>query len=74
MECTAKLHPNCFSANVSIQAGCILATNLKKPTILPEIVGFLKFVGKIQQLPRKRPQKNHQDIILHYISLSIYPL
>ena len=31
------------------------------PTILPEIVGFFKYVGEIQQL-------------VHYISLPIYPI
>ena len=35
---------------------------------------LLKIVGKIQQLVRKRSQKNHYNIILHCISLPIYPL
>ena len=39
-----------------------------------EIVGFFKFIGKIQQLVRKRSQKNIHEVILHYISLPIYPL
>ena len=39
-----------------------------------KIISFLKFVGKIQELLRKRSQKNHKDVILHYISLPIYPL
>ena len=34
-------------------------TNLKKQTILSGIVGFLKFVSKIQQLICKRSQKNN---------------
>ena len=34
-------------------------TNLKKQTILSGIVGFLKFVSKIQQLIWKRSQKNN---------------
>ena len=42
--------------------------------ILPETVGFLKIVGEIQQLGRKRSQKINFDVILHYISLPIYPL
>ena len=46
----------------------------KKPKTSGDIVGFLKFVGEIQQLIWKRSQKNNQDIILHDISLSIYPL
>ena len=32
---------------------------IKVPIMLPEIVGFLKIVGKIQQLVRKRSQKNN---------------
>ena len=28
---------------------CISPTSFKKPTILPEIIGFLKLVGEIQQ-------------------------
>ena len=38
---------------------CISPTNFEKPTILPEIVGCLKFVGEIQQLARKRSEKNN---------------
>ena len=49
----------------------ISPTNFNEPTILPEIVDFLKFVGEIQQLVRKRSQKNYQNVILHYIYLSI---
>ena len=30
---------------------------------MPEIVGFLKFVGEIQQLVRKHSQKNNQNVI-----------
>ena len=43
-------------------------------TILPEIVSFLKIVGKIRSLVRKRLQKSNSDVIFHYISLPIYPL
>ena len=53
---------------------CISLTNLKKPIILPEIVGFFKFVSEIKQLVPKRSQKNNQEVILHYISVPIYPL
>ena len=73
VNCNAKLRPNYFSVNVSVPA-VNFADKFKKPTILPEIVSFLKFVGEIQELLRKRPQKNYQDVILHYISLPIYPL
>ena len=55
-------------------SSCILETSFKKPTILPEIVEFFKFVGEMQELLRKRPQKNNKDVILNYISLPIYPL
>ena len=34
----------------------------------------MKIVGKTQQLVRKRSQKINCKVILHYISLSIYPL
>ena len=40
------------------KSATISLTNFKKPTILRENVGFLKFVGKIQQLVWKRSQKN----------------
>ena len=53
---------------------CILPTIFKKPTISGKIVGFLKIVSKIQQLVQKRSQKINYDVILHYISLPIYPL
>ena len=38
------------------------------------MVGFLKVVGEIQHLGRKRSQKINYDAILLYISLPIYPL
>ena len=41
--------------------------------VLPEIVGFSKIVGEIQQLVPKRSQKIYYDVILDYISLPIYP-
>ena len=37
-------------------------------------IGFLKIVGEIQQLVPKRWQKINYDVILHYVSLPIYPL
>ena len=39
-----------------------------------KIIGFMKIVGEIQQLVRKRSQKINYDVILHYVSLPIYPL
>ena len=53
---------------------CISPKKFQKPTILPEIVKFLKFVSEIQQLVQKRSQKNNHNVILHYILLPIYPL
>ena len=38
---------------------------------LGKIVGFLKYVGEIQQLVRKRSQENNSDVVLHYISFPI---
>ena len=46
----------------------------KNPTISGKFVGCLKVVSKIQQLVRKRSQKINYNVILHYISLPIYPL
>ena len=51
---------------------CISLTIFKKPALFPEIVDFMKIVGEIQQLVRKRSQKINHDVILHYISLPIY--
>ena len=45
----------------------------KNRNILPEIIGFFKIVAEIQQLVWKRSQKINSDVILHYISLPIYP-
>ena len=69
----AELCPNYFSLNVPV-LGVAFHRQIKKTTILPEIVGFLKIVGEIQQLARKRSQKINYDVILHCISLLIYPL
>ena len=43
---------------------CISPTNFKKPTVLSEIVGFLKIVGGMQQLVRKCLQKINYDIVV----------
>ena len=64
----AKLRSDYFSVNVSLLA--ILFCR----EISGKIVGFLKFVGEIQELVQKRSQKSNKDIIFHYISLSIYQL
>ena len=53
---------------------CISPTIFEKLTILPEIWQFFLKFGKIRQLVRKRSQKINCDVILNYISLSIYPL
>ena len=47
MECaiTSKL----FSYERFRASCCIWPANFKKPTILPEVVGFLKVVAEIQQ-------------------------
>ena len=44
----------------------MLTSFLRTPIILPEIVGFLKFVSKIQQLPWKRSWKKQ---LLHNFAL-----
>ena len=49
------------------------ADKLKKPTILPEIVGFLKVVGEMQHLVREGLQNYNYDAISHYTLLPIYP-
>ena len=72
--CNAELCLNYFSVNASVLALIFRRQIFKKATILPEIVGFFKLVGEIQQLLRKRSQKIHYDVNLHYILLSIYPL
>ena len=55
MKCNAKSSPNYFPLIVSVLA--VLANpvpaNFKKPTIMSEILGILKFVGEIQQVVRK---------------------
>ena len=55
----AKLCPDYFSVNVSVLAVVFRRRISKKPKILREIVGFLKFVREIQQLVQKRLQKNN---------------
>ena len=50
--CYAKLRPDYFSVNVSVLAVTFRRKIFKKTTILPEIVGFLKFVSVLQQLVR----------------------
>ena len=68
-----KLCLNYFSVNVSVLA-IVFRRQIKKTTILPEIIDFLKIVGEIQQLVWKLSQKIYYDVNLHYIFLPIYPL
>ena len=44
----------------------------KKATISVKIVCFLKSVGELRQLIRKRSRKNNKDEIVDYISVPIY--
>ena len=75
MICNAELCPNYFSVNERFHTSCCISpTNFKKPTILPEIVGYYNIVSEIQQLVWKRSQKINSDVIFHYISLPAYPL
>ena len=73
MKCNAKLRSNHFSVKVSVLA-VVFRRQIKKTTILPEIIGFLKIDGEIQQLVWKLSQKIHYHVNLHYIFLPIYPL
>ena len=61
----AELCPNYFYVNyLIIFYFYISLANFQKPTILPEIVGFLKIVGRIQWLVQKRSQKIKYDVML----------
>ena len=61
----AELCPNYFYVNyLIIFYFYISPANFQKPTILPEIVGFLKIVGRIQWLIQKRSQKIKYDVML----------
>ena len=74
MICNVELCPNYFSMNVFVLA-IVFRRQLKKPDNNGwNFIGFSKIVCKIQQLVRKRSQKIHYDVILHYISLPICPL
>ena len=70
----AELCSSSFSVNISVLAVVFRRQILKNRTILPEIVGFLKTVGEIQQLVWKSSQKINYDKLLHYISIPIYPM
>ena len=67
-----NLHRNYFSVSTSVLVVVFCQPILKK-IILPEIVGFFKFIGEIQQLVRKRSQKKIRTQFC-YISLPIYRL
>ena len=58
VKCNARLRPNYFSVNISVLVVVFRRQISKTLTILPEIAGFFKFVGKIQQLVWKRSLKN----------------
>ena len=73
VKCNAKLHSDYFSLNFSVLAIVFRRQISKSRQISGKIVGFLKFVDEIQELVRKRSQKSNKDVILHNISLSIYP-
>ena len=49
MKCNAKIRFNFFSVNVSVLAVGFRWQIKKNPTIMSEIVGFFKFLGKMQQ-------------------------
>ena len=74
MKCNVRLRSDYFFCERYRTSYCILPTSFKKSTILGKIVEFLKFVGDIQQLVQKFSQKINLEVILHYISLPIYPL
>ena len=58
MRFNAKLRPNYSSVNVSIVA-VAFRQQIKKTAISGNIVGFLEFGGKTQQLVWKRSQKSN---------------
>ena len=68
VKCNTKLRSNYFSVNVSVLA-IVFRQQISKNR---QFEG--KFVGEIQELVQKRSQKSNKDVILHYISLPIYPL
>ena len=72
VKCNAKLCPNYFSVNVSVLA-VVFCQQITKPTILTETVGFLKFVGEIEQLVRKRSKiLPHSKTIRNAKKLSVF--
>ena len=73
VKCQAKLHSNYFSVNFSIP-DVVFHQKISKTTISGKIVELLKFGGEIQELVRKRSQRNNKDVISHYISHPLYPL
>ena len=59
MKYNVELHLNYFSVNAFILAVVFRQQIKKTPTVSGKTVGFLEFVGEIQQLVRKRSQKNN---------------
>ena len=59
MKSNARLRSNYFSVNIFVLAVVLDQQISKIPTTSEKIVGFLKFVGEMEQLVRKRSQKNN---------------
>ena len=57
MKYNANSRPYCFSVKVSVLAVVFHREIKKNTTISSKIVGFLKFLVKMQQLVWKRSQK-----------------
>ena len=74
VKCNAKLRCNEFSVNVFVLAVVFRQQFSKNRQFWLRLSIFLKTVGEIQQLVRKRSLKIYYDVILHYISLPICPL
>ena len=74
MKCYAKLRCNYFSVNVSVLVNVFCRQFSKNQQFQAKLLFFLKTVGEMQQIVQKRSQKINYDVILHYISLPIYPL
>ena len=73
VKCNAKLRSHYFSVNVSVLTIVYRRKISKNRQFQAKLLFFFKFVGEIQELVRKRSQKSNKDVILHNISLPIYP-
>ena len=72
--CNAELCPKYFYVDVFVLAVVFRQQFSKNRQFWLRLSIFLKTVGEIQQLVRKRSLKIYYDVILHYISLPICPL